>query len=108
MSLAAAVHGGCKFINVQSTPVAAARAHACACALHCTQCARASCALTSCPLLRSLSDWHQATVYFACTNEPEDAWMKRWVPFMFLMSALMVLAQVCTCLHVGVCVRARA
>ena len=40
--------------------------------------------------------WHQAVVFFAGSEDPQDAAMQQRLPWMFLVSVLMVAAQVAT------------
>ena len=42
------------------------------------------------------TNWHQGTVYFLSSNAPEDATMKKYVPWMFLFSVIIVFAQCAT------------
>ena len=40
--------------------------------------------------------WHQAVVFFAGSQDPQDVAMQKRLPWMFAVSVLMVAAQVAT------------
>lgn len=43
-----------------------------------------------------MPQWHQAVVFYASSTAPEDAAIRKRLPWMFLVSVLMVVAQCAT------------
>lgn len=44
--------------------------------------------------------WHQATLFYLVTNDPQDEPMRQWAPAMFASSVVMVAVQCATALAV--------